>query len=156
GDGAGGFVDASPSAGPPWQVIRVARGLAVGDIDNDGQIDVLIVAQQAPLSLLRNQPGHTAGHFLTLSLEGVASNRDAIGAVVKVITGSKSQVAVRYGGGSYVSANDPRLHFGLGAATKVDRVEVTWPSGRHDSYQALSADAGYRLREGDAVPSPLV
>jgi hypothetical protein len=155
GDGVGGFVDVSASAGPPWQVLRVARGLAVGDIDNDGRIDVLLVAQQAPLALFRNEPGTAAGHFLTLALEGVGSNRDAVGATVKVTAGGKTQVATRYGGGTYVSANDSRVHFGLGTATKVERVEVTWPSGRRDAYQSLAADTGYRLREGEPIPRPL-
>src|SRR5262249_50554999 len=124
-DGAGAFVDVSGGAGPPWQVPRVARGLAVGDIDNDGRVDVLLVAQQAPLALLRNEPGPDTGHSLTLALEGVASNRDAVGAKLTVTAAGRTQVATRFGGGSYLSASDPRLHFGLGAATKVDRVEVT-------------------------------
>jgi tetratricopeptide (TPR) repeat protein len=154
GDGVGGFVDVSAGAGPPWQVLRVARGLAVGDIDNDGRVDVLLVAQQAPLSLLRNEPG-AGGHSLTLALEGVASNRDAVGATVKVTAGGRNQVATRFGGGSYISASDPRLHFGLGGALKADRVEVTWPSGRRDTYDGLAADGGYRLREGDPMPRPV-
>jgi tetratricopeptide (TPR) repeat protein len=151
-DGAGGFVDVAGRAGPPWQVPRVARGLAIGDIDNDGRVDVLLVAQQAPLALLRNEPGPATGHSLTLALEGVASNRDAVGAKLTVTTAGRTQVATRFGGGSYLSASDPRLHFGLGAATKVERVEVTWPSGRRDTYEGLAADAGYRLREGDPTP----
>ncbi len=69
--------------------------------------------------------------------------------------GGRSQVAARFGGGSYLSASDPRLHFGLGAARRADRVEVRWPSGRRDTYEGLAADAGYRLREGDPVPGPL-
>ena len=94
-------------------------------------------------------------HFLTLALEGTASNRDAVGARVAVTVLGKTQVAARFGGGSYLSASDHRLHFGLGPARKVDRVEVTWPTGRRDCYQGLAADAGYRLCEGDPVPKPL-
>jgi enediyne biosynthesis protein E4 len=154
-DGLGGLVDVSAGAGPPWQVLRVARGLAIGDVDNDGRVDVLLTAQLAPLALLHNDPGPAMGHFLTLALEGVASNRDAVGAKVTVTAGGRTQVAVRFGGGSYLSASDPRLHFGLGAARQVDRVEITWPSGRRDSFQGLAADAGYRLREGDPTPRPL-
>ena len=67
----------------------------------------------------------------------------------------QTQVAARLGGGSYLSASDYRLHFGLGPAQTVDRVEVTWPTGRRDCYQDLAADAGYRLREGDPAPKPL-
>jgi hypothetical protein len=155
GDSSGHFRDVSELAGAPWQDLRLGRGLAVGDIDNDGRMDVLIVGQGAPLALLRNQPASAAGHFLTLALEGVTSNRDGIGAKVTVTAGGRSQLAVRFGGGSYQSASDSRLHFGLGAARLADRVEVRWPSGRRDTYDRLAADAGYRLREGAAKPAPL-
>jgi hypothetical protein len=154
GDGAGRFVDVSDRAGTPWGVLRIARGLAIGDLDNDGRIDVLIVSQNAPIALLHNQ-SRDPHHFLTLALEGTASNRDAVGARVAVTAAGRTQVAVRFGGGSYLSASDNRLHFGLGPGRVVDRVEVTWPSGRRDEYRNLTADAGYRLREGDAAPAPL-
>ena len=137
-----------------WQVPRLGRGLAAGDLDNDGRIDVLLVGQNAPLALLHNQTA-SSGHFLTLALEGTASNRDAVGARVAVTAAGRNQVAARIGGGSYLSASDPRLHFGLGPARMVDRVEVRWPSGRHDTYDGLPADAGYRLREGDPAPRPM-
>jgi enediyne biosynthesis protein E4 len=153
-DGAGRFVDISDRAGPPWQVLRIARGLAVGDLDNDGRTDVLIVSQNAPLAMLHNQAS-SPNHWLTLSLEGTTSNRDAVGARVVVTAGGKTQVAARFGGGSYLSASDPRLHFGLGPVMKADRIEITWPSGRRDSYQGLAADTGYHLREGDSAARPL-
>jgi enediyne biosynthesis protein E4 len=155
GDAGGHFRDVSEKAGTPWQVLRLGRGLAVGDIDNDGRMDVLIVGQGAPLALFRNQPSSAGGHFLTLTLAGVASNRDGVGAKVTVTAGGRSQVAGRFGGGSYQSASDSRLHFGLGAARRADRVEVRWPSGRMDTYDGLAADTGYRLREGNAKPAPL-
>jgi tetratricopeptide (TPR) repeat protein len=155
GDRSGRFRDVSERAGSPWQVLRLGRGLAIGDIDNDGRMDVLIVCQGAPLALFHNQPTPAAVHSLTLALEGVTSNRDGVGAKVSVTAGGRSQVAERFGGGSYLSASDPRLHFGLGTAVKADRVEVRWPSGRRDAYQQLAADAGYRLREGDPAPKPL-
>ncbi len=154
GDGTGKLIDVSERAGPPWQVPRIARGLAVGDLDNDGRVDVVIISQNAPLALLHNQSAST-NHSLTILLEGTASNRDAVGARVTVTAAGRTQVAARFGGGSYQSASDPRLHFGLGPARVVDRVEVTWPSGQRSRYQGLAADAGYRLREGDAVPKPL-
>ncbi len=153
-DAAGRFVDASDRAGPPWQILRLARGLAVGDLDNDGRTDVLLVNQNAPLALLHNR-SQASNHYLTLALVGTVSNRDAVGARVVVTAEGHSQVAVRFGGGSYLSASDPRLHFGLGLARIVDRVEVTWPSGRRDTYQGLTADTGYRLREGDPAPTRL-
>jgi hypothetical protein len=154
GDRAGKLLDVSDRAGPPWQQLRLGRGLAVGDLDNDGRIDLLLVGENAPLALFRNQTA-SPGHFLTLALEGTVSNRDGIGTRVAVTVSGRTQVAALLGGGSYLSASDQRLHFGLGSASKVDRVEVTWPSGRVDVHDALAAGAGYRLREGDLVPKPL-
>src|SRR5262249_44861396 len=154
GDRAGKLVDVSGRAGPPWRVPRLGRGLAVGDLDTDGRTEVVIVSENAPLALLHNEPT-SPNHSLTLALEGTASNRDAVGARVAVTVAGKTQVAARLGGGSYLSASDHRLHFGLGPAREVDRVEVTWPSGRLDRYQGLAADARYRLREGDLAPKPL-
>jgi hypothetical protein len=92
---------------------------------------------------------------LTLALEGTASNRDGVGARVAVTLSGRTQVSARFGGGSYLSTSDPRLHFGLGAARSVDQVEVRWPSGRTDRYQNLPADTGYRITEGDRVAKPL-
>jgi hypothetical protein len=154
GDGSGRLVDVSAHAGAPWEVNRVGRGLADADLDNDGKVDVLIVSDDTPLALFRN--GLTApAHFLTLALEGTKSNRDGVGARVEVTTGGRTRVANRFGGGSYLAAGDPRLHFGLGSAAKADRVEVVWPSGRRDRYEGLAADTGYRLVEGDPTPRPL-
>jgi hypothetical protein len=92
---------------------------------------------------------------VTVGLEGTASNRDAVGAKVVVHAGGRRQAAQRVGGGSYQSANDPRLHFGLGTAGRIGEIEVRWPSGRVDRYQDLAADTGYHLREGDVQPRPL-
>jgi enediyne biosynthesis protein E4 len=106
------------------------------------------------LALLRNQQSGN-NHFLTLLLEGTRSNRDGVGARVVVTVAGESHIAERVGGGSYLSASDSRLHFGLGVARIADRVEVTWPSGHRDCYLGLAADTGYRLREGDPAPQPL-
>jgi hypothetical protein len=134
-------------------VLRVGRGLAIGDLDNDGRPDALVLGQEAPLAYFHNRtPG---GHYLVLRLEGTASNRDAVGARVEVRAGAHCRVIERFGGGSYQSASDPRLHFGLGSNTSADRVEVRWPSGRIDRFRDLAADAGYLLREGDPEPRPL-
>jgi tetratricopeptide (TPR) repeat protein len=153
GSAAGWLADVTATAGAPWQVPRVGRGLATGDLDNDGRLDLLIVAQGAPLAYLHNRT--SGGHFLTLHLEGRAANRDAVGARVIIDSGGRRQFAWRTGGGSYQSAGDPRLHFGVGNALRVDAVQVTWPSGRVDCHRDLPVDAGYRLREGDAQPSAL-
>jgi len=150
----GRFVDISGHAGPPWDVLHVGRGLAAGDLDNDGRIDALIVAQNEPLAYFHNRT-RNAGHFVTFRLEGTGSNRDGVGARVTITAGGRRQVGQRLGGGSYLSASDPRLHFGLGKSSRLEQVEVRWPSGRLDSHADLPADTGYLLREGDPKPQPL-
>jgi enediyne biosynthesis protein E4 len=155
GDGFGRFVDVSRQAGEAWQVPHVGRGLAVGDLDNDGRLDVLVTADRENLVYLHNRG--PAGHFIVLGLEGKTpgSNRDAVGARVTLTAGSHRQVAERIGGGSYLSACDNRLHFGLGAETDIDDLEVRWPSGHIDHFRGLAVDTGYRLREGQMHASPL-
>jgi tetratricopeptide (TPR) repeat protein len=154
GDPSGRFVDVTRAAGPPLTTARLGRGLAVGDLDNDGKVDVLVVSQGAPLGYFHNET--RGGHFLTLQLEGAEpSSRDAVGARVVVASGGVRQSAWRFGGGSYLSASDPRLHFGLGDRDRVDSIDVYWPSGRVSRFESLKADAAYRLREGRSAPEPL-
>jgi enediyne biosynthesis protein E4 len=149
----GTLTDVSRRAGPPFLSPHLGRGLAAGDLDNDGRVDALVVCQNEPLVYLHNQtPG---GRFVTLRLEGTTSNRDAVGARVALQAGGKTQVAERTGGGSFQSASDPRLHFGLGDAQRVDAIEVRWPSGRADRYRDLAADSAYLLREGQPAATPL-
>src|SRR4029077_19232627 len=112
----------------------------------DGRVDALILAQNEPLAYFHNRT-KSVGHFVTFRLEGTKSNRDGVGASVTVMAGGRRQVAQRTGGGSYQSANDPRLHFGLGDSDHVDSVEVRWPSGQTDRWTDLGADTGYLLRE---------
>jgi hypothetical protein len=138
--------DVSSQAGPPFLAPHVGRGLAAGDLDNDGRIDALVVAHNEPLVFLHNRT--RPGHFLTVALEGTVSNHDGVGAGVVVVAGSERRVAQRVGGGSYESAGDPRLHFGLGDVRRVELLEVCWPSGRVDRYRNLPADTGHLLREG--------
>jgi hypothetical protein len=149
----GRFVDVSAAAGPPLTTPRVGRGLAVGDLDNDGRVDLLIVSQGEPLAYLHNRT--KGGHFLVLRLEGTRSARDAVGARVVVTSAGRRQAAWRFGGGSYLSASDQRLHFGLGGHDRAESVDVYWPSGKTDHYRNLKADAGYLLREDEAMPRPL-
>jgi tetratricopeptide (TPR) repeat protein len=150
----GRLVDVSAKAGPPWEVLRVGRGLAAGDLDNDGRVDAVILAQNEPVSYFHNRTARV-GHSITFRLEGTQSNRDAVGARVTVTAGGRRQVAQRCGGGSYQSANDPRLHFGLADRDHVEAVEVRWPSGKLDRFGDLPAGKGYLLREGDARAQPL-
>jgi enediyne biosynthesis protein E4 len=149
------LVDVSQRAGAPWQVPRLGRGLACGDLDNDGRLDLLIITEGTPLAYFHNQG--PCGHFVMLQLEGAAprSNRDAIGARVTLTADGRRQMAERIGGSSYLSANDHRLHFGLGEATRIESVEVRWPSGKVDRHSGLAADTGYLLREGWSDASTL-
>ncbi len=147
------LVDVTDRAGPAFQVPLLGRGLAAGDLDNDGRVDLVILPHNQPLAYFHNQTD--GGRSLTLLLEGTSSNRDAVGARVVVESGGRRQFAWRMGGGSYQSASDPRIHFGLGTANRVDVVEVTWPSGRVDRYAGLQPGRGYRLREGDASAKAL-
>jgi hypothetical protein len=149
----GRFIDVSRIAGPPWHVEHVGRGLAAGDLDNDGRLDLVIVSQNEPLAYLHNRT--EGGHWLVLRLEGAASNRDAVGARVIVTAGGSRRTAWRLGGGSYQSASDPRLHFGLGSADRADDVEVFWPSGQVEHFRDLAAGAAHRLREGSGSARPL-
>jgi predicted Zn-dependent protease len=153
GGASGRLTDVSGRAGPPFSVPHVSRGLAVGDLDNDGKLDALMIAQNEPPIYFHNRT--TGGRSVTLLLEGTASNRDGVGARVSVTSGGLHRVAQRTGGGSYQSSSDPRLHFGLGTGAASVTAEVRWPSGRTDRYEALSPGGGYRLREGDPRPTPL-
>ncbi len=150
------LVDVTGRAGDCWSTPRLGRGLAVGDLDNDGRLDLMIVSEGTPLAYFHNQG--PVGHAITFKLEGAspASNRDAVGARVIVTAGGHGQTAVRFGGGSFLSSCDDRLHFGLGEALAVETVEIHWPSGRVDHHKDLKADSAYRLREGQSpVAMPL-
>jgi len=154
GGSHGRLTEVSTRAGPPFQSLHLGRGLAAGDLDNDGWIDTVVLAQNEPLIYLHNRTAG-GGHWVTLRLEGVQSNRDGVGARAELLAGGVRQVAQRLGGGSYQSASDPRLHFGLGTAAWIERLEVRWPSGRVDHHEGLSADRGYLVREGDKSLRPL-
>jgi hypothetical protein len=147
GGPGGRLTDVSDRAGAPFLRLHLGRGLAVGDLDNDGRVDAVVLNQNQPLVYLHNRT-EDSGHFLRLRLEGTRSNRDAVGARVTITCGGRRRMSKRVGGGSYQSASDPRLHFGLGATRAVESVEVRWPSGHVDHHGGLSADREYRLREG--------
>ncbi len=121
------------------------RGLAVGDIDNDGRLDLLINHQDAAPELLRNE--QVAGHWIEIALIGRASNRDGVGAMVTVKASGANSTAVRLAGDSYLSSSDPRLHFGLGSATAADSLTVKWPSGRTQTLGNVRADRVITIEE---------
>ncbi len=152
--GNGAFVDQTADLGDLAEP-RVTRGLAAGDFDNDGGIDILDNSQNMPAALYRNVG--RAGRFVTLRLEGTKSNRDAAGALVWVTAnGTRSLRTVR-DGSSYASTSDRRLHFGLGEAQNAEAVEVRWPSGLRQRFTSLAGDRFYLLKEGSLpVPDPLV
>ena len=141
------FQEGSAASGPGLRAVRSFRGAAFGDYDNDGDIDVFVTALDDVPLLLRNDSRGT-GHWLQVRLEGTKSNRDGVGARVTITVGGQRQVRERTGGGSYLSASDPRLHFGLGSATKVDVLEVRWPSGQTDVLRNVAADQVIAVKEG--------
>ncbi|NQT84460.1 CRTAC1 family protein [bacterium] len=136
-DGRGHFRRVADRAGPHFRKAYVARGSAVGDLDNDGDMDVVINNSDAPPVLLRNDT--KGGHWLTLRLVGTRSNRDAIGARVVAHVGAETQHHYVRGGGSYLSVSDRRVHIGLGEAVVVDSIEITWPSGVRQVLQKVPA-----------------
>lgn len=140
-------------AGSGLAVAKSSRGTAFGDYDNDGDIDVLVVNMDDRPTLLRNET--EAGQWITVRLEGTRSNRDGIGARVTAVAGGRRQVASLRSGGSYVSHNDVRVHFGLGTSTTVDQLTIRWPSGQVDVFKGLAAGRFYVAREGGTVqPEP--
>ena len=142
--GAGRFVEIGRSAGDGFGLERVSRGLAAGDIDNDGDLDLLVTNNGQTADLLRNDSPHAN----SLLVRALAGTRDAIGARVRVTIAGRTQVREVRAGSSYLSQNDLRLHFGLGDADVVDRVEVTWPSQRVDIATGIAANQILTLREG--------
>jgi hypothetical protein len=140
------FTDISATAGPGINAVSSARGLAVGDLWNDGQLSVVIVNVYAKPSLLVNTV-HSGNHWVAFKTVGTRSNRDGIGAKITVKVGKRTLVDEVRSGSSYISQNDLRVHFGLGSATKLDTVQVRWPSGLIESFDNLSVDTINTLKE---------
>ena len=150
-DGAGIFIYVSVERGMYFKEELVGRGAAFGDYDNDGDIDIYIVNLHDYGVLLRNDHGNEK-NWIKLHLIGTASNRDAIGARVKITAGDKEQIAQKKSASGYLSQSDPRIHFGLGDNTKVDKIEVIWPSGKTQLIQNVEAGKIITITEGeDAV-----
>jgi hypothetical protein len=146
----GTFCDASDEAGKALQERRVSRGLAVGDLFNDGNMDAVVGDIDGSPMLLRNR-GIAGRHWISFELTGTKSNRLALNARMTVVSAGMTQTDEIHSGGSYLSQNDLRLHFGLGRATKVDKVQIHWPSGLVEDLANLPADHFYSIVEGHGV-----
>jgi hypothetical protein len=147
--GNGAFEELIEEAGPGVSAVHSSRGCAFGDFDNDGDMDALVINLNEPPSLLRNDvPGDA--HWIKIKLVGVASNRSAIGACVRVHYGGKVQAQTVLSQSSFYSASDMRLHYGLGEVAKVD-IEIDWPSGAKQVLQGVAADRLITLKEGVGV-----
>ena len=148
----GRFEDVSAQAGSGVLIKSSARGVAFGDYDNDGDMDVIINNMNETPLLLRND-GAGKNHWLKVKCRGTRSNRTALGARVRVVAGAHSQIDEVRSGGSYISQSDLRLHFGLGPVEKADLVEVRWPSGAVDTVKNVSADRLITIQEGSGMVS---
>lgn len=137
--GNGKFTNVSQSAGEVFQQPWVGRGMAVGDLDNDGRLDAVVSTNDGPAHVLHNETT-SQNHWITLLLVGHTSNRDAIGAEVKITTGSGSQYVTVSTTGSYLSANDKRVHFGLGNQDTIRTIDIRWPSGIKQTLHDVKAD----------------
>jgi hypothetical protein len=145
--GNGRFEDVTERLGPPLTTPKAGRGAAFGDYDNDGDVDVIVNNVHDAPDLFRLEAGN-AHHWLLVKLVGTRSNRSAIGARVRLVLGSTVLVEEVRSGGSYMSQNDMRVHFGLGGAAGAERLEVRWPSGLTEAWTDVRADQILQLVEG--------
>jgi hypothetical protein len=145
------FTDVSAQSGEVFQQQWAARAMAIGDLDNDGRVDVVVGSIDGPVWVLRNETS-TQNHWITLKLEGVQSNRDGIGAQIKISTPFGDQYATVTTTGSYQSSSDRRVHFGLGAASSISRIEIRWPSGNKQVLSDVKADQILTITEAKSAP----
>lgn len=147
-----GFVDVSKQSGSVFRENWVARGMAIGDLDNDGQLDAVVTTNDGPVHVLHNETA-SGNHWLLLNLIGHKSNRDAIGAEVKVITSASTQYETVSTASSYLSASDKRVHFGLGQEKLAKTIEIFWPSGIKQTLHDVSADQIVKIDEPASPPA---
>ena len=148
--GNGVFRDVAVEVGGGFEKPKVGRGLAYGDFDRDGDLDLLLTTNNGPAYLYRND--QTAGNrSIRLQLQGTKSNRDAIGANVRIFAGGQNQQRLVRGGSSYLSQSELPLTFGLGKRDKVDKVVIEWPSGRTEEYKELQAGSTYKCLESKGI-----
>jgi hypothetical protein len=148
----GTFKDISKLAGTAIQIPQVSRGVAIGDLFNDGKLEAVVENLKGQPMILRPEGGPKS-HWISFQLEGVKSNRLALNARVRTTAGDLVQLGEVISGGSYLSQNDLRIHFGLGDHQRVDKAEVLWPDGRQETLTNLIADRFYSVREGAGVVS---
>jgi enediyne biosynthesis protein E4 len=146
----GSFRNISGEAGAAIQIPQVSRGLAVGDLFNDGRLELVVENLEGGPMILRPEGG-PRNHWISFALQGTKSNRLALNARVRVTAGDLVEEDEVRSGGSYLSQNDLRLHFGLGKHERIDKVEIFWPSGTKDALSQLSSDRFYTLQEGQGV-----
>jgi hypothetical protein len=149
-DGSGRFTDVAGAAGPGFAVERVGRALAAGDIDDDGDLDLLVTNNGQAAELLRNDGG-SRGSAVLVSLVGRKSNRDGIGTRLRASVGARRQIREIKAGSSYLSQSDARAHFGIGRAAMLDQLEVRWPSGHIDVVHHVLANHLITVTEGEGV-----
>jgi len=150
----GRFVDVSASAGSVFEQPWVARGLAIGDIDNDGRVDVVVTTNDGAPHILHNDTS-TDNHWLMLKLVGHKSNRDAIGAEIELVTAKRRQLAIVTTASSYLSSSDKRVHFGLGVEKVARTIKIRWPSGILQTLSNVSADQILQVDEPDKGDLPI-
>ena len=147
--GAGKFVDISDKAGDGMNVKLSSRGAGFDDLDNDGDIDVVILNSRREPTILRND-SPSKGHWIQVRLRGTKSNRDGVGAQVKVVAGDLTLIDEVHSGRGYQSHYGMRLHFGLGNREKIDRIEVRWIGTRTDVFKNVTVDRLVTLTEGSS------
>jgi len=151
----GAFRNISELVGPAIRIPQVSRGAAFGDLFNDGRVDIVVENVDGKPMILRNEDPRNVGgnhnHWIEFELAGTRSNRLALNARLKAIAGDLVQVDEVRSGGSYLSQNDLRIHFGLGSRQRLDRVEILWPSGKVETINNLAVDCAYAVKEGEGI-----
>ena len=148
----GTFKDISKDAGPAIQTPQVSRGMAIGDLFNDGKVEAVVENLVGKPMILRPEGG-AQNHWISFQLEGVKSNPLALNARVRATAGDLVQLGEVLSGGSYLSQNDLRIHFGLGSHSQIDKAEILWPDGKVEVLKNLNADLFYTVREGSGIVS---
>ena len=146
----GSFKDISKMVGPAIQIPQVSRGMAIGDLFNDGKLEAVVENLNGEPMILRPEGG-PLNHWISFQLEGVTCNRLALNARIRAYAGDLVQLGEVLSGGSYLSQNDLRVHFGLGSHARLDKAEITWPDGKIETLRDLPADRFYTVREGSGV-----